>query len=206
MYEKFKKGVTLLFVLACVLSLIGFIGRVPVALGVGILLLFVAFGVALLGDEVRRAANRKNPITTAEATVVGHRMETYHSRYSASHQFFMTFQIGDGEPQEFEVPEQDYQDFGKGDTGPLRYRTWEYISFNRPADEENQDPPEGYVSSADEVPLEVDWSETIAQLNALKEKALTWWNNLKARRTKHKESPTEEKEETSGVLTHEIDK
>lgn len=208
MYEKFQKGVTLLFAAALALLLIGFAGNMAAAMAVGMLLALAAFGIALLGDEVRRAANRKNPITTVKATVVEHRMETYHSRYSAHHQFFITFQIADGDPLEFEVPEQDYQDFGKGDTGPLRYRTWEYISFNRPVDEEHPDPPEGYVPGPEEVLVEVDWTKTIAWLNLVKEKALSWWNKVKEKAVRpapQAKQPEEANAEKSGILTHEID-
>lgn len=165
---------------------------------------------AKLTERVRRKENEKNPITTVEATVVGHRMETHHTRYSTSHTFYVTFQPADGsENLEFEVPEEDYQDFGTGDKGPLRYRTWEYLSFNLP-DRSDVKPlaplPKEYEPAPDEITVEEDWAGAQAKWAAFQDKVKALWQKLTTRPKAAPEAAQQPvEEEDDGVLTHELD-
>lgn len=119
-----------LLVAALILGVAARVANRPELFVFAVVLLATAWLSTCLLDHLRRKQNEKNPITTVTASVAGHRMETHRSRYTTSHTFYLTFKPEDGgEALEFEVPEKDYQDFGSGDKGPLRYRTWEYISF-----------------------------------------------------------------------------
>lgn len=210
MYKKLKTVEEILCFAIAVLILSGYAAKSALAIGVGVILLFGVMCIDILAKEVRRAENKKNPITTVEATVVGHRMETHHSRYSTSHTFYVTFQPADGsENLEFEVPEEDYQDFGTGDKGPLRYRTWEYLSFNLP-DRSDVKPlaplPEEYEPTPDEITVEVDWEGAQAKWLVLWDKAQALWQKLTTRPTTASEAAQQPaEEEDDGVLTHELD-
>lgn len=210
MYKKLKTVEEILCFVIAVLILGGYAAKSAMAVGVGVIFLFCVLCIGILSKEVRRVENQKNPITTVEATVVGHRMETHHSRYSTSHTFYVTFQPADGsENLEFEVPEEDYQDFGTGDKGPLRYRTWEYLSFNLP-DRSNVKPlaplPEEYEPAPDEITVEVDWEGAQAKWAAFQDKAQALWQKLMTKTKTTSEAPQQPAEEDDdGVLTHELD-
>lgn len=174
---------------------------------------FAGFGVIYLADRVRRKENQKNPITTVEATVVGHRMETHHTRYSHSQTFYMTFKPDDGgDKLEFEVPEADYQDFDAGDKGPLRYRTWEYLSFCA-KDMSEVEPisplPEEYDPDMKEVAEESGWDQAEKLLDLATEKTKALWQNAKERcgewRMDRSVQRDEAAEKEDVILTHELD-
>ena len=96
----------------------------------GIVLVFAAaVACNLLAEHVRREKNKENPITEAEAVFMSRRTER-HGRYGRK--YFLKFMMKKDHTQlEFEVPYSEFDVYTMGDTGVLRYRTWEYLSFSR---------------------------------------------------------------------------
>lgn len=187
-------------------------GNLAVA-AVAFLLIFASFGVIHFADQARRKENQKNPITEVEATVVGHRMETHHTRYSHSQTYYMTFRPENGsENIEFEVPEADYQDYSAGDKGPLRYRTWEYLSFCA-KDMSSVEPivplPEEYEPSSQESSAEDGWYKVEKLLDVLTEKVAMAWQKVKQCFCEQVKAKPEQDERVAeadnGILTHELD-
>lgn len=174
----------------------------------GSLLIGLAVFLGWLADRVRRKENQKKPITTVEATVIGHRVETHRSRSMTTYNYYVTFSPADGSPNvEFEVSEIDFDDYDIGETGPLRYRTWEFLSFNIP-DRSDMKPlaplPEEYEPAPDEITVEVDWAGTKARMNALKEKIAALWKRVKAQDPEGLDADSAV-EKADGILTHELD-
>lgn len=204
---------TVLFVIGLLLALASSVTDDLGVFMLALLLWLAGFGVIYLADRVRRKENQKNPITTVEATVVGHRMETHHTRYSHSKTFYMTFKPEDGgDKLEFEVPESDYQDFSAGDKGPLRYRTWEYLSFcaKDMSDVEPLAPlPDEYDPVTNEVSDESGWNRAEKLLDLVAEKAMALWQKAKERCSEVLKSKAVQSDEAGekdgGILTHEID-
>ncbi len=99
--------------------------------GVALVMLFAAVMLITGADAIRRALNRKNPITEMGAVVVGGRSAST-GRYGAIKKYYLQFAVGpDKARMEFEVPFREFDAHQVGDQGMLRYRTWEYISFSR---------------------------------------------------------------------------
>lgn len=208
MEKKLTTAVEIL-VFAAVILLLGarFAGNLPAFLG-GSLLIGLALFLGWLADRVRRKENQKNPITTVDATVVSHRVETHRSRSMTTYRYYVTFRPEDGSPNvEFEVSEIDFDDFDIGEKGPLRYRTWEFLSFNLP-DRSDMKPlaplPEEYEPAPDEITVEVDWRGMKARLAALKEKLVCLWKRVKAH-DKEKLEAVSDVEKVDGILNHELD-
>lgn len=213
MYDKLISVGVILCVGALVLMLAA---RVSGNLGLcllGVLLFGMMALVISLADNLRRKENEKNPITTVEATVVGHRMETYHGRYSTSQSFYITFKPEDGsDALEFKVSEAEYQDFGVGDKGPLRYRTWEYLSFCA-KDMSEVEPlsrlPKEYDPDVKEAAENSGWDQAEKSLDTATEKAGEFWKKVKdccgeMRKAKSVQRD-EAAEKDTGILTHELD-
>lgn len=97
-------------------------------LAVGLLVL--GFGADCLWRYVRRKNNASNPITTVRAKVLYRRFKRY-GRHKAQRRYFITFRPENGVCLEFGVPYAEYEARTEGETGVLRYRTWEYLSFTR---------------------------------------------------------------------------
>ena len=89
---------------------------------------FLGFGAGGLWQYVRRKKNASKPITTVDAKVLYRRLERY-GRYKANRRYFILFRLADGKCREFEVPYAEYKAHAEDETGVLRYRTWEYLSF-----------------------------------------------------------------------------
>lgn len=92
---------------------------------VGVMLIF-----SWLNDRYRRRMNAQNPVTTVEASVVSHRITREKAGGQHIIRYYVTFRPEDGSPnREFEVSQLDFEDFDVNETGPLRYRGWEFLSF-----------------------------------------------------------------------------
>lgn len=208
MEKKLTTSVEILIFAAMILLFGAKIGNSLLALLGGLLAIGLALFLGWLADRVRRRANQKNPITTVEATVVSHRVETHRTRSMTTYSYYVTFRPADGSPNvEFEVSEIDFDDYDIGETGPLRYRTWEFLSFNIP-DRSGMKPiaplPEEYEPAPDEITVEVEWEGTKARMNALKEKLAALWKRVKAQDTEELEADSAVKKD-DGILTHELD-
>lgn len=208
MEKKLTTAVEILIFAAVILLLGARIGGSLLALLGGSLAIGLALFLGWVAECARRKENQKNPITTVEATVVSHRVETHRSRSMTTYNYYVTFRPEDGSPNvEFEVSEIDFDDFDIGETGPLRYRTWEFLSFNIP-DRSDMKPiaplPEEYEPAPDEITVEVDWEGTKARMNALKEKLVGLWARVKAQDPEELEEDSAV-EKDDGILTHELD-
>lgn len=210
MYQKYQKICGGLFITAAVLFLIGAIAKSAVPMCVAFLLGFVSGVMIIFDKDVRRYDNRKNPITASMASVVGFRKESHRGRYSYSQQYYISFQLPDGQVVELELEEEAYEHIKLGDKALLRYRTWEFLSFDdRDPNSPDilQEDPETYTPSADEIHVEVDWERAEKLLDFLHERATNFGGLIKAKvRTaaaKNQKPPQEEQD--SGILTHELD-
>lgn len=97
---------------------------------IGICIVGVMLILSWVKDRQRRKMNAQKPPVTVEATVVNHRIiqEKAGSRYIT--RYYITFRPTDGSSRlEFEVSQLDFEDFDVGETGPLRYRGREFLSF-----------------------------------------------------------------------------
>lgn len=97
---------------------------------VPILVLVIATCLYLLSGYVRRKQNKKKPITTVYATVVGRRIECY-GRRNMMKRYYLSFRPVQGMNCELEVSYNEFHAYTEGDTGILCHRTWEYFSFTR---------------------------------------------------------------------------
>ncbi len=208
MYQKYSKICISFFAASAVLFLIGAVAESAMPM-VGGILLGILSGVMFLFDkDVRRYDNRKNPITATMATVVGFRKESHSGRYSYS-QYYISFQQPDSQVVELELEEEDYVRIKLGDTALLRYRTWEFLSF----DDRDPDSPdvltedaEEYVPAADEISVEVDWTRAEKLIDWLNAKAAALWQKFKGKfAAASHEKGKQPEEEANGVLTHELD-
>lgn len=210
MYDRLGYLSGILCVAALVLMLVA---RVSGNLGLclwGILLFGTMMLVISLADYLRRKENEKNPITTVEAAVVGHRMETYQGRYSTSHSFYVSFMpAAGGDVLEFKVSEAEYRDFCVGEKGKLRYRTWEYLSFKQKdlsAIEPLPPLPDEYEVLPDTVKAEDGWERAERLLDALIDKGKAFLETAQAKLKAIKTPPKkEEVPDDDGILTHELD-
>ena len=151
--------------------------------------------LSLLNNRLRRQENEKKPITEAEATVVGHYTRRERVGRTTQIRWYITFRPADGSPNvEFEVSELDFEDYDMGETGPLRYRGWEFLSFGV-KDKSDFKPmaplPEEYEPKPE--------PESAAQ--RIGRKLHTLWMSLIS--PKEKQENVSEPDE--GILTHEID-
>lgn len=160
----------------------------------GGLFLILAVLCGLLEDYLRRLDNRQKPITTVEATVISHRIvrERVGRRQTAVYNHVL-FRTAEGKLLEFRVSELDYDDFDVGETGPLRYRGGEFLSFGV-KDKSGITPmaplPDEYESRP----------EPKSAIQRAREQIASLWIRLTARPGK-----PEAQEKHNGILTHELD-
>lgn len=151
--------------------------------------------LTLLNDRLRRQENEKKPITEVEATVVGHYTQRERVGRTTQIRWYITFDPADGSPKvDLEVSELDYEDYDIGETGLLRYRGWQFLSFGvkdksgikpmAPLPEEYEPRPEPESAK----------HRIVRKLRVL-------WGKLATPRAKA-ENVSETKD---GILTHEID-
>lgn len=151
--------------------------------------------LSLLNDRLRRQENEKKPITEVEATVVGHYTRRERVGRTTQIRWYITFRPADGSPNvEFEVSELDFEDYDVGETGPLRYRGWEFLSFGV-KDKSDFKPmaplPEEYEPKPE--------PESAVQRTARKLYVL-WTSFISPKEKQGNVSETDD-----GILTHEID-
>ena len=151
--------------------------------------------LSLLNDRLRRQENEKKPIIEVEATVLGHYTRRERVGRTTVTRWYITFRPADGSPNvEFEVSELDFDDFDIDETGLLRYRGWEFLSFGV-KDKSGSKPmaplPEEYEPKPE--------PESAAQRTARRLHAL--WTRFMAAKGKQENVS----EPNDGILTHEID-
>lgn len=162
------------------------------ALMIGLALLFGFFE-----DRAKRAENRRKPIIAVEAKVVSHhKVRERVSRNHSVERYYITFKTEDDQVVEFQVSEIDYEDFDLGETGPLRYRGWEFLSFGV-KDKSHIKPM---------APLPEEYEPAPEPESAL-EKLRSRLNSLRTKQSSGKlqSDATPEVEKDNGVLTHELD-
>lgn len=161
----------------------------------GGLFLMLAVFCGLLEDYLRRQDNLQKPITTVEATVISHRTvrERVGRRQTAMY-YHVLFRTVEGKRLEFRVSELDYDDFDVGETGPLRYRGWEFLSFGV-KDKSGITPmaplPDEYEPRPEPKSASQRAGEQIASL----------WRRLTIRPVKREAA----EKKNDGILTHELD-
>lgn len=95
---------------------------VVIVAGVGVLLKEAA-------AKLRLEENKSKPVTTVDATIMSHRTESWDQRRYDT-RYFVKFLIGQDKVRlELEVPMTEFEALHPGDTGVLRYRDWEYLSY-----------------------------------------------------------------------------
>lgn len=85
-----------------------------------------------LAECTRRSEARRMPIVSIDATLTSHRTEYVRgARYRSHHDllYFVTFRTADRQLLEFQVSRLNYEDFDLDETGELRYRGSEFLSF-----------------------------------------------------------------------------
>ncbi len=96
----------------------------------GVLLLVVYLLINMLADYFQRKENEQKPIDTVEARVVSRRAIRENVGRNTIICYFITFcPVDGGMSVELEVSKLNFEDFDEGETGTLRYRGWEFLSF-----------------------------------------------------------------------------
>lgn len=150
-------------------------------------------GIALLCGFFEDRVNQRKPIITVEAKVVSHhKLRVRVGRNQSVMRYYITFKTEDGQVVEFKVSEIDYDDFDLGETGPLRYRGWEFLSFGVK--------DKSHIKPLAPLPEEYD---RIEEEDSLRDKAAAFLSGLTERTCK--ESQEDATDMTDGVLTHELD-
>lgn len=163
----------------------------PGACIVGLMLVFHR-----LNDRWRYKENTQTPITTVEAKITGHRFEQERAGKQRIIRYYITFRPTDGSRSlEFQVSQLDFEDFDVGETGPLRYRGWEFLSFGvtdksgftpmAPLAEEYEAKPEPKSG----------WQRQAERMRSM-------WKRL---RTKPAQPEAIASDNDDGILTHELD-
>lgn len=94
------------------------------------LLLVVLLLIGRLAAYFQRKENEQQPIVAVEASVVSHRTIREEVGRSTVIRYYITFRPVDGGMSvELEVSELNFEDFDLDETGTLRYRGWEFLSF-----------------------------------------------------------------------------
>ncbi len=149
-----------------------------------------------LNDRHLRKMNVRTPAVTVEAEVVSHRMaqERVGNKYIT--RYYISFRPVDGSPNlEFEVSQLDYEDFDAGETGPLRYRGWEFLSFGV-KDKSGFEPMAPLAEEYEPRP------EPKSAIQRAGEQIASLWARLTTRFAR-RDSPAQEN--ADGILTHELD-
>ena len=155
---------------------------------------FVILG--LLGnwllEQIHQRDNQRKPVITVEAKAVSHRMFRERVGRTTVVRYYITFKTTDGELLEFSVSQFDFEDFDIGETGPLRYRGWEFLSFGVK--------DKSHIKPIAPLPEEYD---RIEEEESLRDKAAAFLSELAER--SRQESTQDEPAKDDGVLTHELD-
>jgi len=155
---------------------------------------FVILG--LLGnwllEQLHQRDNQRKPVITVEAKTVSHRMFRERVGRTTVVRYYITFKTTDGELLEFSVSQFDFEDFDIGETGPLRYRGWEFLSFGVK--------DKSHIKPIAPLPEEYD---RIEEEESLRDKAAAFLSELAER--SRQESTQDEPAKDDGVLTHELD-
>ena len=169
--------------------------NLPSAL-LGALMICLALLFGFFEERARRAENRRKPIIAVEAKVVSHhKVRERVSRNHSVERYYITFKTEDDQVVEFQVSEIDYEDFDLGETGPLRYRGWEFLSFGV-KDKSGFKPMAPLAEEYEAKP------EPKPALQRAGEKLQSLWKQLQEK-PKQQESAAENK--ADGILTHELD-
>ena len=149
-----------------------------------------------LEDRMKRQANRQKPIVAVEATVLSHRTVRERMGRSSNYviNYYVSFRTADGTRLEFNVSQLDYEDLDVGETGPLRYRGWQFLSFgvkDKSAIKPMAPLPEEYDQPPAEKPSPV--------------RQFTAWLKAKTSKTDRKSVEQTENRPEGRVLTHELD-
>ena len=155
--------------------------------------MFVIYG---LHDRARRKLNAEKPITTVDASVVGHRIAQEKAGSKHIIRYYITFRPADGSPNcEFEVSQLDFEDFDVNETGPLRYRGWEFLSFGV-KDKSDFKPMAPLAEEYEAKP------EPTSRIQKLAHYVLTLWQKM---RTKPAQHEVDMRADDNGILTHELE-
>lgn len=163
---------------------------------IGIFIVGVMLILSWVKDRQRCKLNAQKPPVTVEATVASHRIiqEKAGSRHIT--RYYITFRPADGSPNlEFEISQLNYEDFDVGETGPLRYRGWEFLSFG-------VKDKSGFKPMA---PLAEEYEAQAEPKTALQragDRLHSLWERL---RTKPVQQDGAARKNDDGILTHELD-
>lgn len=148
-----------------------------------------------LDDRIKRRDNQKQPVVTVDATVIAHSTTREKvGRHNYVTNYYIRFRTADGQCLEFQVSELDFEDFDIGETGPLRYRGWEFLSFGV------QD-KSGIQPMA---PLPEEYDQPPAEKNSAVQRFAAWVK-AKTAKTDQKSEKNVEGRPQVGILTHELD-
>ena len=155
---------------------------------------FVILGLlgSWLLEHIHQRDNQRKPVITVEAKTVSHRMFRERVGRTTVVRYYITFKTTDGELLEFSVSQFDFEDFDIGETGPLRYRGWEFLSFGVK--------DKSHIKPIAPLPEEYD---RIEEEESLRDKAAAFLSELAER--SRQESTQDEPAKDDGVLTHELD-
>lgn len=140
---------------------------------------------------------RRMPIVAVQATLCSHRTEYVRDRYRSNHDlmYFVTFRTEDHHLLEFQVSRLNYEDFDVGETGELRYRGDEFLSFGL-LDKSNIPPmmplPDEYVQPLHPTPTRL-------------QRFGAWLKRRQNREFPDEESAAAPERERNGILTHELE-
>src|SRR5437764_12574782 len=108
---------------------------VPVCIGAVFLIVFGAIAVQLLRGFVVWTRNNASPVESVPARVVAKRTDTesYASGGRVWTSYYVTFEVGSGERQEYEVGGGEFGVLADGDRGTLTHQGTRYRGFRREA-------------------------------------------------------------------------
>lgn len=164
-----------------------------------VLLLVVGLLISMLIAYFQRKENEQKPIVTVEASVVSHRTIREKVGRNTAIRYYITFRPVDGGMSvELEVSELNFEDFDLDETGTLRYRGWEFLSFGL-KDKSGIEPiaplPEEYEPRPEPKRRRIPLKECIRSL---------WTRHARhyaPQKTETESTPAKD----PGILTHELD-
>lgn len=166
-------------------------GTFPLGL-LGTLVLTLLF--VLLAERARVQEVRRMPIVAVQATLCSHRTEYVRNRYRSRHDlmYFVTFRTEDHRILEFQVSRLNYEDFDVGETGELRYRAGEFLSF-------------GLLDKSDippMMPLPDEYDQPLQPTPTRLQCFGAWLKRSQVRKVPDEEGTAFEREH-NGIVTHE---
>lgn len=185
----------LTFIAVAALVTAAFMPSLPAALAAGVM---VGVVVLCLGLDIRahQRRNDQKPIVTTEATVLSHRTTTERVGKGKYILYWVAFRTADGARLEFNVSQLDYEDFDIGESGPLRYRGWQFLSFGVK--------DKSHIKPIAPLPEEYEPApERKSALSKAGEKAVALWTKLTSRKARQPDESLPTKDD--GILTHELD-